>query len=80
MKLLYSKHILTNCLFLIVFPTRVDPFEPSVNFFHTFEVFSAIEVLLYWAFRVYEKDFFFAFLQDFLGPVGSHVLIVGPVA
>ena len=62
----YWKHILTNCVFLTVFPTIVDPFEFSFSFFHIFLVFSAIEVLLYWTFQVCEKDFLF-FLLDCFG-------------
>ena len=76
---LYSKHLITNCVFLTVFPTIVDPFEPSFSFFHTFPVFSATEVFLYWVFRVCEKDFFLYFWWIILGPVGGHVLVVGPV-
>ena len=55
----YSEHILTNCVFLTVFPTIVDPFELSFSFSDTFPVFSAIEVFLYWTFRVCEKDIVF---------------------
>ena len=73
---LYWKHILTHCVFLTVFPTMVDPFELSFSFSHIFPVFSTIEVLLYWTFRVCEKDLFCWII---LGPVGGHVLVVGPV-
>ena len=76
--LFVSKHFLTNCVFLAVFPTRVDPFELSFSFSHTFPVSSTIEVLLYWTFRVCEKGFMFL-CWIILGPVGGHVLVVGPV-
>ena len=76
---LYWKHILNNCVFLTVFPTIVDLFELNFSFSHTFPVFSAIEVLLYWTVRVYEKDFCVFFCWIILGPVGGHVLVVGPV-
>ena len=74
----YWIHILTNCVFLTVFPTMVDPFELSFSSSHTFPVFSAIEVLLYWTFRACEKDFLF-FSWNILEPVGGHVLVVGSV-
>ena len=75
---LYSKHILTNCVFLTVFPTILDPFELSFSVAHTFSVFSATEVLLYWTFRVCEKDFlFFAGLfQDPLGATFSSLFLL----
>ena len=60
-----SKHILTNCVFLTIFPTIVDLFELSFSFSHTFLVFSAIEVLLYWIFRYSDKDFFCIFAGTF---------------
>ena len=71
LKLLYSKFIQTNCVFLTVFPNIEDPSDPSFSFFHTFPVFSAIEVLLYWTFRVYEKDFFLYFCCIFWDPLAA---------
>ena len=71
------QNILANCVFLTVFPTIVDPFEPSFSFFHLFPVFSAIEVLFCLTFRVCEKIFFLCFCWIFLGPVGGHALVVG---
>ena len=68
---LYWKHVLSNCVFLTIFPTIVDPFELSFSFLHPFPVFSAIEVLLYWSFRVCEKDFLFFFVVLFWDPLGA---------
>ena len=73
---LYPKHILTNCVFLTVFPTIEDPFEPSFSFFSQFS-----SVFCHWSsslldFSILWKRFFVFFCWIILGHVGGHVLVV----
>ena len=74
---LYSKHILTNCVFLTVFPTMVDSFELSFSFSHTFPVFSFLPSKFFSIGLFESVERFFCWI--ILGPVGGHVFVVGPV-
>ena len=74
---LYSKHILTNCVFLTVFPNKVDPLELLV-FPTLFQCFLPLKFFSIELFESVKKIFCF-FCWIILGPVGGHVLVVGLV-
>ena len=65
-------------MFLTVFPTIVDPFEPSVSFFHTFfQCFLPLKLFAVGFFESVKKKLYSCWM--ILGLVWGHFLVMSPV-